>query len=271
MIKNLRNHLKYLSRIFVIKLSVWSQYRLKLVVWIISGVVEPVIWSVLWYVTAQSSDSIAMNGTQILSYYLFTALLVRITRSWTFDTLRKEIKNGDYSKYLLWPKGILLYRLGADWANRLVTVLVLLPLWVIWMAVLLFRGDLEVESANLLLFLVAILNATMLRFLLDMVLAHLALFWEKMDGISQIYWSAFRLLGGVTVPLLILPLWAFDLVKLLPFRYMVSFPIEIFQGLISSEEIISGFILSAVWFLVEFATLILILKYGLRKYEAVGI
>jgi ABC-2 type transport system permease protein len=92
-----------------------------------------------------------------------------------------------------------------------------------------------------------------------------------MDGISQIYWSAFRLLGGVTVPLLLLPDWAFKAVRLMPFRYIVSFPIEVYQGIIDSETIIQGFIISGVWILVELVALTIIFKYGLKNYEAVGI
>ncbi len=270
-LKNLKASLNYLFKVFQIKLSLWSVYRLKLVVWIVSGIVEPIIWSVLWYATAQGSDSISMTGAQILSYYLFTALMVRITRSWTFDTLRKQIKQGKYTKYLLWPKGVVLYRIGSDWANRVVTVSVLLPIWGIWLAVLNGRGLFEIDMESLVLFMVALLNATILRFCLDLVLGHVALFWEKMDGIAQIYWSAFRLLGGVTVPLLILPVWAFNLIKLLPFRYIVSFPIEIFQGLISDQDILKGFAISGGWLILEIIALSIIFKYGLRKYEAVGI
>jgi ABC-2 type transport system permease protein len=271
MIHKIRSFAKYVAAVFIAKLSLWTAYRLKLVVWIISGIIEPIIWSVLWYATSQTSATLEMTGNQILSYYLFTAFVVRVTRSWTFDTIRKEIRKGRYTKYLLWPKGIIGYRIGSDWATRIVTVSVLLPFWLIWFFILSRQGLFEVEPQNAGLFLAALINSIIIRFLLDLVLGHIALFWTKMDGISQIYWSAFRLLGGVTVPLLLLPDWAFKAVRLMPFRYIVSFPIEVYQGIIDSETIIQGFIISGVWILVELVALIIIFKYGLKNYEAVGI
>jgi len=263
--------IRYILRVFELKAHVWAVYRLKLIVWIISGIIEPIVWSVLWYVTSQQAEDLAMTGAQILSYYLFVALMSRISRSWTFDTIRKEIRLGRYTKYLLWPKGVIGFRIGADWSNRIVTVIVLLPIWVVWLVLLMNKGLFVVESSRFLLFIIALLLGIVVRFLLDMVLAHLTLFFEKMDGVAQVYWAAFRLFGGVTVPLLLLPSWAFDAIKLLPFRYMVSFPIEIFQGLADSSGIIQGFTLCLMWISVEIIILYILFKYGLRKYEAAGI
>ncbi|MBN2100834.1 hypothetical protein JW710_02990 [Candidatus Dojkabacteria bacterium] len=262
--------LKYIWSVFLLKLDMWSVYRLKLIVWIISGILEPIIWSVLWYVTAQESADLVMSGAEILSYYLLTALMNRITRSWTFDTLRKEIREGRYTKYLLWPKGIIGFRIGADWSDRVVTLAALLPFWFIWLFILQSKGLFEVTISNIGLFFVAVILATFVRFYLDMFLAHLALFWVKLDGLSTVYWSAYRLFGGITVPLVLLPAWAFGITKIMPFRYVVSFPIEVFQGLISNEEIIRGFIICMAWIIVEYAALQVVFRVGIKNYESVG-
>jgi ABC-2 type transport system permease protein len=265
------NSIRYVLVVFKAKVSLWAVYRLKLVIWIISGILEPIIWSVLWYMTSQSSSTLQMSGKQILNYYLFAALMGRLTRSWTFDTIRKQIRIGKYSKYLLWPKSIILFRLGADWANRIITVSALLPFWVIWLLILKGNNLFEFRVENFTIFVLCTLSAILIRFLLDMMLGHLALFWKKMDGISQIYWSAYRLFGGVTVPLQILPDWTFHAIKFLPFRYIVSFPIEVFQGALNMQEIREGLIISGGWIVVAIIMLLIIFKYGLRKYEAVGI
>lgn len=263
--------IKYIARVFELKSHVWMVYRLKLVVWIISGIVEPVVWSVLWYVTAEQSDDIAMTGAQILSYYLFVALMSRISRSWTFDTVRKEIRLGRYTKYLLWPKGVIGFRIGADWSNKVITISVLLPIWIVWLGFLSNKRLFVVDTTNILLFLLAIVLGIFVRFFLDMCLAHLTLFFERMDGVAQVYWSAFRLLGGITVPLLLLPSWAFNITTVLPFRYMVSFPIEVFQGLIDTRTIYRGFGIGFVWLMLEILVLVFIFRFGLRRYEAAGI
>lgn len=261
----------YVATVFKSKFSLWMTYRLKLLVWILSGILEPIFWSLIWYVTAQGSDNLSMSGAEIVTYYLLSALVVRVTRSWSFDTVRREIRLGRYSKYLLWPKSIIFYRLGSDWANRIVTVSVLLPFWLIWLIFTNKFNVLDVNFSNIGLFTISVIMSIALRFLLDLVLAHIALFWKKIDGISQMYWALFRLLGGITVPLMVMPEWVYSTVKFLPFRYIVSFPIEIFQGLADLREIRLGFLLMSGWIGGLIIILILIFKYGLRKYEAVGI
>lgn len=263
--------IKYVWASFRLELHRWSVYRLRLIVWIISSIIEPVVWSVLWYVTSEKSGDLIMSGAEILSYYLFITLMKRVVRSWTFDVLRKQILSGSYTKFLIWPKSVVGYRFGADWANRIISVSALIPFWLGWMMVLINRGLLVVDMSNFMLFILAVLWATLLRFLFDMFLAHLTLYFENIEGIAQVYWAAFRVFGGTTVPLLLLPAWAFGITKVLPFRYVISFPVEIFQGLVGPEEIAQGFLISGIWMGVIVLGLSYIFKVGLRKYEAVGL
>jgi ABC-2 type transport system permease protein len=271
LLKKIRRESRYIWSVFEVNLHLWGVYRLKLVIWILTGLVEPIIWSVLWFVTAQNSEGLAMTGPEILTYYLFISLVSRLTRSWTFDDLRKEIVHGKYSKYMLWPTGVTGYRWGADWANKVVTVLMLLPFWIFWLWILVSNGLFALEPTNIVFFLIALGIATSVRFFMDMVLAHLVLWTEQGDGLAIVYYAVSRLFGGIIVPLALLPAWAHTITKLLPFRYLYSFPIEVFQGVISDREMVQGFAIAVGWLVFWVVGLQIILKVGLRRYEAAGI
>ncbi|MBN1618064.1 ABC-2 family transporter protein [Candidatus Dojkabacteria bacterium] len=268
--KNFVKNIKFVWSVFKVNLGMWSVYRLKLVVWVVSGVVEPLVWSILWFVTAQESQSMVLSGTQILNYYLFIALVDRITRSWTFDTLRKVILTGEYNKYLLWPKNVTLFRLGADLSNKFVSILALLPIWMTWFFILQFYGLIDVINSNILFFAIALILASLIRFYLDLILAHIALWWEKIEGVSSFYWVAVKLFGGVTVPLVLLPNLAFNITKVLPFRYGMSFPVEILLGISDKSSIVWGFGMSLFWIVIEIIVYKLMIKYGLKKYESIA-
>ncbi len=269
--KKVRNELKYIVAVFKVKLHMWMVYRLKLAVWIISGIIEPIVWSVLWYAVAQKDSQLAMTGPEVLSYYLMISLVYRLTRSWTFETLRKEILSGKYSKYLVWPRGIVGFRLGADMANKVITVSALLPVWFVWMFVLLENGWLQLEAENIALFGFGLIFASAIRFLLDMILGHIALWFEKIDGIALVYHSVSKLLGGMTVPLILLPDWAYNFARFSPFRYIFSFPVELFQGKISPDQMRLDILVGIGWLILGVAALQFVFKVGLKKYEAVGI
>lgn len=271
MLTKAKVQLKYINAVFRIKLHMWMVYRLKLIIWIISGIIEPIVWSVLWYAVAQKDSNLAMTGPEVLSYYLMISLVYRLTRSWTFETLRKEILSGRYNKYLIWPRGIVGFRMGADMANKVITVLALLPVWCIWMFVLLHNGWLQLEAQNILLFGFGLIFASAIRFLLDMILGHVALWFEKIDGIALVYHSISKLLGGMTVPLILLPGWAYSFARFSPFRYIFSFPVELFQGKIPQEQMRLDLLVGTGWLIFGVLALQFVFKVGLKKYEAVGI
>jgi ABC-2 type transport system permease protein len=270
-IRKIKREISYIYTVFKTGLHVWMVYRLKLVVWIVSGLVEPIVWSVLWYAVAQESGDLPMTGAEIMTYYLLIALVSRVTRSWTFDMVRKEIVHGKYTKYLLWPAGITGFRFGSDLANKVITVAALLPVWLLWTVVLARNGLLVFSFENIPLFVLALILAVGIRFYLDMILGHVVLWIERANGLSVVYYSASRLFGGMTVPLVFLPGVLYAVTALLPFRYIYSFPIEIFQGTVDGSQILYGFLIGGAWLLGEILVLQLILKVGLKRYEAAGI
>ncbi|MFN2225914.1 MAG: ABC-2 family transporter protein, partial [Anaerolineae bacterium] len=82
--------------------------------------------------------------------------------------------------------------------------------------------------------------------------------------------SLIFLIGGQVAPTLLLPDLLQGAARLLPFRYMVAFPVEILAGQLTPAEIGTGFALQVAWLGVALLLFVALWRAGLRRYSAVG-
>jgi ABC-2 type transport system permease protein len=78
------------------------------------------------------------------------------------------------------------------------------------------------------------------------------------------------LLAGQVAPVAILPGALQTLAKVLPFRYMVSFPVEVLTGQLAAPDVVYGFIGQVGWLSVALILSASLWRAGLRRYTAVG-
>ena len=78
------------------------------------------------------------------------------------------------------------------------------------------------------------------------------------------------ILSGRIAPIDLLPNWVRLIADALPFRWAVAFPVELFLGRLSTEEIYRGFTFQIAWLLLSFLLLKFIWRSGVKKYSAVG-
>ena len=76
--------------------------------------------------------------------------------------------------------------------------------------------------------------------------------------------------GGQVAPVALLPgaIKAFAVV--LPFRYTLGFPIEVFIGSLDSAELALGFALQAGWIVFGLILMRVLWRSGVKQYQAVG-
>ncbi|HET8841537.1 MAG TPA: ABC-2 family transporter protein, partial [Ktedonobacteraceae bacterium] len=77
-------------------------------------------------------------------------------------------------------------------------------------------------------------------------------------------------LSGQLAPLSLFPLPVQWLAQSLPFRWMVAFPVEVLLGGLSASSFAIGLAAQIIWLGLAMGLLVLLWKYGLRRYSAVG-
>lgn len=97
---------------------------------------------------------------------------------------------------------------------------------VVMLLALILHPVLHVNLYQVLLFIPALLMAWLLRFFWGFALALLAFWATRADALLAIQDALIFLLAGQVAPIAVLPSPLALLAQLLPFRYMISFPVD---------------------------------------------
>src|SRR5207245_2785832 len=96
-------------------------------------------------------------------------------------------------------------------------------------------------------------------------------FWTtNTRNIFEVYDLLLILASGELVPLALFPPWLFTLLGGLPFRYMFSFPVEIFLAKLTTPQMATGFAWQIGWLLLLVGVARWLWRRGLRRYSAAG-
>ena len=135
---------------------------------------------------------------------------------------------------------------------------------------LLFKPSASARSWALLAFIPAILLAFLLRFLLEWTLAQAAFWTTRVSAINQVYFVLMLFLSGQIAPLELFPRPIQVLAYLLPFHWMIGFPVELVLGRVAPLDALIGIAAQAAWLGISFLLVQDVWRAGIRIYSAVG-
>ncbi len=255
---------------FRLSLSSEFAYKWQVLVWIVSDAIQPVIFALLWSAVATSGTR-DFTQADMISYYFMVLIVSRLTQDWSVQFISNSIIAGDFSKYLIRPFNYLSEMFGISLAIRTLRIILMLPLIIV--GYFLFGRYLSYEliPSTIITFILAIGIGFVINFLLGNIFALLAFFIKQIVGLRALYVNVLSILSGEYIPLKVLAVGILFIFEVLPFRYVLSFPIEIISGDLSYSQIQRGFIISAIWIIVLSVLYKLVYKYAIMKYESEGI
>ena len=135
---------------------------------------------------------------------------------------------------------------------------------------LIFHPTATLSLWAVLAFIPALLLAFLVRFLLEWTLA-LAAFWTtRVTAINQVYFVLMLFLAGQIAPLTLFPHWIQVVAAILPFRWMLGFPVELVLGRLTPLQAVEGLGAQAVWVALSLLVIRQVWRAGVRVYSAVG-
>jgi ABC-2 type transport system permease protein len=245
------------------------EYRGAAIAWILNGFIIPAVLTLIW-LTIRRHQELPLNDNQIITYYFLSTITFRLTQSWIAERLGWQIKDGILSHYLTRPIPYWLTHLGVDLGLKGVRLLSLSPF--VFIFLLIFPGQIQISSspAVWLLVLAALILGYAINFIIQNIIGLTALWVEHVYGVYTIYTTLEGLLSGYTIPLLLMPPILATMTIILPFRYILGFPIDILMGNIETSAILQGFLILGLWL---FGLIFLwrsVWKAGIKNYTAVG-
>jgi ABC-2 type transport system permease protein len=109
-----------------------------------------------------------------------------------------------------------------------------------------------------------------MRYFTQFSLGLLGFWFSQALVLTDVFWMLFLLFGGAVAPLQLLPEPLQTLAYHLPFRFMMSFPIEIMMGQLTVNEILLGLSSQIIWIVILFAVYRILWARGIRKFSAFG-
>jgi ABC-2 type transport system permease protein len=119
-------------------------------------------------------------------------------------------------------------------------------------------------------FLPVLVLAGILAFLSGWALAMAAFWTTRIDAVNQTYFTMMFFFSGQLAPLALLPPAFQTIASLLPFRWMLAFPVELLRGQLTPADAASGVMAQVLWTAAAILTVRFLWTEGVKRYTALG-
>ncbi len=255
---------------FKTTLASFVQYRAAIFIWMIGHVLEPLIFLVVWSVVSRSAGGSVggFTAADFAAYFIAMMLVNHFTYTWIIYEFEYRIREGLLSFALLRP----LHPIHTDIVDNVSSKLITLPMMLVAAAILalIFRPAFHAVPWAIAAFIPSLLLAFVLRFLIEWTLA-LAAFWTtRVSAVNQGYYVAALFLSGQVAPLSLFPHIVQVVAAILPFRWMIAFPVELLLGRLTPAQALTGLAAQAAWLGASLLFLRGVWRAGVKAYSAVG-
>jgi ABC-2 type transport system permease protein len=229
------------------------------------------LWRTIY---AKNADGHALSGyteAQMIFYYMMVAIVDVMTAVNEDDwQIAADIREGNISQFLLKPVDYLWYRLCLFFSGRITFVMMAsVPLGVF---IFCFRNYFvpPASASALIAFPISLVLTALLQFFLSYSMALLAFWVLEISTFIFILFAFEYLASGHLFPLDMLPPVLQHVLAFTPFPSMLSIPISIYMGKISSQGIALGLLTQLFWVLMMYALARFMWRRGIKKYAAFG-
>ncbi|HVX42665.1 MAG TPA: ABC-2 family transporter protein [Mycobacteriales bacterium] len=263
--------IRVLRRMTVSHLSMTMAYRGDMAFIMIGTVAVPLVSLLVWRAALASGASLPVDREYLTTYFVVLSFVRMATSSWLARFLAEDIRLGRLSSWLVRPISPVFEHLANNLSEKTLKGLILLPM--IGVLALIFADSMRLpaDPVTWLLFLVSTLLGAVLVFMLDYLVGCLAFWIDDIAALDRGRTLLANVLSGAVVPLALAPAWARGFVDLQPFRFTVSFPVEILLGRVSAGELVLGLVVQAGYAGAALLSAVFVWRRGIRAYSAVGV
>jgi ABC-2 type transport system permease protein len=251
------------------EITMTLHYRWWLAMIQVSSIIAPATSLLVWRGAIALGARPPVSASFLTTYLVLVSIVAMLTSSWTSTFLAASIRLGGLSSWLIRPCSTHLAHLANNAAEKLVKLVLLIPLVACLAAV--FRSELVVpaDGVRWCLFVVSVLIAAGMTFALDVAIGSLAFWFEDISAIDRLRKLLARILSGALIPLALFPKAVSGFLEAQPFRFMVSFPLEVLLGQ-PAGGLVLGFTLQCSWFAAFLSGAAITWRLGLRSYQGAG-
>jgi ABC-2 type transport system permease protein len=248
-------------------------YRSQITLWMLTDIVPAMIMPFVWFASQNGRPSIGgFTSNQLVLYYLSMTFLGNFVVSHVQWEMSRDIKDGTLSKFLLYPLSYQLYHFIGNLSYRVTRCFIFLPFVVLW--ILVFHRYMDLHSLGALhlgwSFWLALGLGHTVAFFFAWALGTLAFYFVEMENIFVAYYVFLAIFSGQLAPYALLPPALKTVATWTPFRYTLSFPLEVLNGRVAGDAYWTGVVGQAGWLVVLIVLGNIGWRRGSRRYAGAG-
>lgn len=244
------------------------EYRASILIYMLSAT-SPLVSLAVWLSLAADGPVAGYAAVDFVAYYLAVIFVRQLTGAWVVYDLDYQIRQGALSPSLLKPIDPLHQFIAINLADKVFRLpLVLTPVVIAALLVPGIRYDLR--PLNVLLFVLSLVLAWLSIFFSQLCFGVLGFWISHALAVNDLWFGIRMMLSGNLAPLDLFPAPIPQLSVYLPFRYTLSFPVEILLGRVAADQLWLGFAVQCFWLLATIVLYRVLWTRGLRQYAAFG-
>lgn len=255
-----------LKRIFSYRITFWIKFFLE-------AIIDIAVAFYLWSSIFKFNSISTLNGyslNSLIYYYAFASFTSRITAK-ELDSISRDIYDGSLTKYLVYPTSFFKFKYLNYFSQQLISILqCFLGLFICYL-ILKSPFDFPSSISNYLIGIIFCFYLSFLNFLILSSIEQISFWQDVVWNLRVMYRFIASILGGLYIPLNFFPESFAMLLKLTPFPYFYSVPIQIFLDKYNYNLLYQDLIVSTGWILIFIVINKTLWKKGKFKYTGVGI
>ncbi len=247
------------------------EYRLNFVLWRVRFVMQRLVVYFLWWALFSTRETFfGYTQSTILTYVLLIGIVATFVTGTRAMGVGELITQGNLSNILIRPINFFSIYIAKDTGDKLLNLFFGIIEVVLLVVVLRPPIFIQTSALPLIFSAVAVGIGIILYFCYAMMHGLLAFWLPDVWAPRFFSFVMMEFFTGALFPLDILPQPLFTVARLLPFQYFMYFPVKIYLGQLSFQQVSMGLFVGIIWVGVLWYFMIVMWRRGLRVYTSEG-
>ncbi len=260
---------KYLT-FFKNSVQVGMTYRFNFYSWFLVEGINILVACYIWLSVYKQGNTVGNYSLRALISYFVLSRIVSMTVNdhGTSDNVNTDVSQGRLTNYLLKPINYSFSLYMKNAGDIFVAMIFVIPFG---LAFVYYLGNtIEFSLYTCVYFLISLVLASSISFFIWLIVGCLTFFMENTFGAQFMLWLIYSVFSGRTAPLDLMPNVVKNIANLLPFKYTLFIPLQIINGTMSKDLILSSLFYGLIWTFTLWLISHYIYKIGIKKYEGEG-
>lgn len=254
-----------LKRLFAYRVQFWFEV-------IASSIVEIGVALVVWRAVFEALQTPSIGGytfDQMVVYVVVATFISYAMRGTGMGTFARDIYDGSYTRYLIYPVSVLSYKYATFFARTVVALCQLYLALAIMFAIGALDGLENITPLSILVGTLMAVLASWVYFLLLLIIESIAFWVDQAWAVSYMLQIVVLFFSGKLIPIGLFPAAFAAALQWTPFPALVFGPTKVLLG--DYSLVGSSLLALAIWGTVLIFILRAVIRRGTLQYSGVGI